>query len=206
MRLKPFKILVVEDDPIVADDICANLQQLGYEVLGPIYNFEEALVQCDEEHFDLALLDIHLDAHGQGIALALHIKSRSAVPVIFLTASSDGRTLEEAMVAHPEHYLLKPFNSAQLKAALAIVMHNHHHPDTQQQHLSRLARFNEALPEPLSKREMELMLLLPDGLSNEEIAEKLFVSLHTVKTHMKRMFHKTGAESRAKLVNMLHKA
>jgi DNA-binding NarL/FixJ family response regulator len=206
MRLKQLKILMVEDDPVVAEDICCHLRELGHQVLGPMYTFNEAMDQCGTAHFDLAILDIHLERHGQGITLALHIKSCIAVPVIFLTASSDERTLEEAKAAHPEHYLLKPFNSEQLKAALAIVMHNFRHPDSQQQQRSKLARFNKSLPEPLSKREEELLHLLLDGLSNEEMADALFLSLHTVKTHMKHIFHKTGAESRTQLISMLHKA
>src|SRR5690554_6886367 len=109
--MNKLRILVVEDDPVVADDIQTCLESLNYSVLGPAYDAETALLLCAENDFDLALLDIHLNKHGEGIELARNIKEQKAVPIIFLTASGDDLTLAKAREIHPEQYLLKPFNA-----------------------------------------------------------------------------------------------
>lgn len=198
------RILVVEDDPVVADDICACLENLNYEVVGPAYDAGTAKALCTVETFHLALLDIHLRDHGEGILLAAHIREISPVPVIFLTASADDGTLAKARQVHPAHYLLKPFNAAQLKAALEIVFFNDRNPDTSYIRRTHVERFNKSLPEALSDREVDIVLLLLEGLSNAEVADRLFISLHTVKTHVKHIFHKTGVESRTQLICTLH--
>jgi len=204
--MNKLRILVVEDDPVVADDICACLEGLNYEILGPAYDAATATELCATNKFDLALLDIHLNQHGEGILLARKIREIIPVPIIFLTASGDDKTLAQAREVHPEHYLLKPFNGAQLKAALEIVFYNFRHPDAEYETRARIGKFNQSIPEALSEREVEIVVLLLDGLSNAEIGERLFISLHTVKTHVKRIFHKTGAESRTQLISMLHHA
>ncbi len=201
--MKRMRILVVEDDPVVADDICAYLHGAGHKVLGPAYHLAEAKELAELHAFDIALLDIHLERHGEGIQLAQFIRGFSPAPIIFLTASADQFTLDAAKQVHPEHYLLKPFNSAQIKAALDIVMHNFISPNIEQQNLQRVLKFNEKLHEPFSKREIDLVLLLLEGCSNEEIAQKLFLSLHTVKSHFKRIFQKTNVESRTQLMSVL---
>ncbi len=198
------RILVVEDDPVVADDICACLAALNYEVVGPAYDAEAARTLCTAQGFDLALLDIHLRAHGEGILLAAHIRKSCPVPVIFLTASGDDATLAKAREVRPEHYLLKPFNAAQLKAALRIVLFNHRCPDIDLTRRKQLERFNRLLPEALSARETDVVLLLLEGLSNAEVADRLCISLHTVKSHVKRIFHKTGLQSRSQLISRLN--
>lgn len=204
--MNKLRILVVEDDPVVADDIQACLESLNYGVLGPAYDAENALLLCAQSDFDLALLDIHLNKHGEGIELARKIREQKAVPIIFLTASGDDMTLAKAREIHPEQYLLKPFNAVQLKAALEIVFHNLQHPDADYEVRCRIEKFNKSIPEALSVREADIVILLLEGLSNAEIADRLFISLHTVKTHVKRIFHKTGAESRTQLISMLHHA
>lgn len=204
--MSKLRILVVEDDPVVADDIQACLESFSYSVLGPAYNVQAALSMCAENDFDLALLDIHLNKHGEGILLARKIREQKAVPIIFLTASGDDTTLTQAREVHPEQYLLKPFNAGQLKAALEIVFYNSRYPDAAYETRSRIEKFNRRIPEVLSEREVDIVILLLEGLSNAEIAERLFISLHTVKTHIKRIFHKTGAESRTQLISMLHHA
>ncbi len=203
MRKMP-TILVVEDDPVVADDICSCLTDLRYQVVGPAYNMEAALALCAEHDIDLALLDIHLQKHNDGIVLAQSIRQQKPIPIIFLTASGDNKTLSEAKEIHPEQYLLKPFNAVQLKAALEIVFFNLHNPDADYEMKARIGKFNKVIPDPLSDREVDVVLLLLKGASNADMAEQLFISLHTVKSHIKRIFLKTGAESRTHLISMLN--
>lgn len=204
--MKKICVLVVEDDPVTADDICACLENAGYEVAGPAYDAAEARSHFAEACFDLALLDIHLDTRAEGIALAAELRALRPVPVIFLTASADDATLTKAGEIRPEHYLLKPFNAAQLKAALSIVLFKHRSPDPSYELRKQTEKLNRTLPEALSGREAELVYLIAEGLSNAEIAERLHISLHTVKTHVKHIFHKTGAESRTQLIRIIHGA
>lgn len=204
--MKKLRILVVEDDPVVADDIQSCLEDLNYSVLGPVYDAQSALTTCKENEFDLALLDIHLDAPGEGIQVARKFRELKAVPIIFLTASGDDITLEQAREVHPEQYLLKPLNAMQLKAALEIVFHNLRHRDAEYEEKMRIRKFNKNIPEALSDREIEIVVLLMHGMSNAEIADRLYISLHTVKSHVKHIFQKTGAASRTQLISMLHQA
>ena len=202
--MEHLKILVVEDDAIVAEDIASCLIDLGYTPIGPAFDIESAKDLALENTFHLALLDIHLDDREDGIHLAKWIKEKFPVPIIFLTAFSDSITLSKVKEIHPEHYLVKPFNDAQLKAAIEITVNNFYHPNPSQEKLTKIFKLNQKLNEPLTEREMEVLSLLDEGLSNQQIAEKLFVSENTVKTHLKNIFLKTASSSRTDLIKKLH--
>jgi DNA-binding NarL/FixJ family response regulator len=204
--MSTLKILVVEDDAIVAEDIRQCLSFLGHIVLGPAYHAEsaKALVQQTKPH--LALLDIDLSTGEDGISLAKWLKTNFPLPVIFLTAFADQFTLERAKAVHPEYYLIKPFNSTQLKVAIEIAGFNYYEPDIQQQHTFKIHRFVSQLKEPLSCRETDVLKLLEQGLNNRKIAENLYLSEHTVKSHLKNIFLKADIKSRAELISKINHA
>src|SRR5690349_18879374 len=109
MAEKRARILVVEDDPLVAGDIERGLRELEYDVCGVRSTGEEAVATNEELHPDIILMDIRLRGQLTGIEAAKLIRHESGIPVIFLTALSDDGTLKKAKEAQPVGYLLKPF-------------------------------------------------------------------------------------------------
>ncbi len=198
------KILILEDDAIVAEDIRHYLAELGHCPLGPAFTVNDAIKICDGDRPEMALLDINLSGSKDGIDFARWLSANLPIPVIFLTAYADIFTLEKAKEVHPEHYLIKPFNKQQLKIAIELAGYNYYHPNSEQQRNLRFFRFNQQLAEPLSERELDVLKCLDDGFNNRQIAEKLFVSENTVKTHLKNIFMKTDAQSRTELISKIH--
>lgn len=194
-------ILVVEDDPFIADDIARLVMGFGHTICGVAGSFNEAVDHCMTHQPSLVLIDIHLTRKDEGIELAEWVRDKLPVPIIFLTAYSDQETLLKAKAVHPDHYLIKPFNDVQLKIAIEIAADNFYNPDHDQQLVQKLLRFNALLTEPLSKREADVVRLLDDGLTNQQIADRLFVSENTVKTHLKNIFLKASALSRTELLS-----
>jgi CheY-like chemotaxis protein len=102
------KVLLVEDDWIIAKEISYNLQDLGMEVVSCLDNAEEALRQIKTLVPDLVILDIDLSGEMSGIELASQLKKTGNIPFIFLTALADSQTVEKAKLAEPYAYLVKP--------------------------------------------------------------------------------------------------
>jgi two-component system, LytTR family, response regulator LytT len=120
-----FKIGVVDDEVIIADSLCATLQQLGYDTTEPAGNFQEAVEMIASEKPDLLIIDINLNAEKDGIELAQTVRSKFNLPFIFLTANADAGTIERAKAARPPAYLVKPFQKDELFAAIEICLHNY---------------------------------------------------------------------------------
>lgn len=118
-------ILVVEDESIVALDIEDRLTKMGYTVAGSTGSGEEALAAAAAYLPDLVLMDIHLKGSMDGIRAAAEIRSRFHLPVIFLTAYSEEKTLERAKQAEPFGYILKPFKERDLKSAIELALYKH---------------------------------------------------------------------------------
>lgn len=119
------KILVVEDEVIIADNLCDTLDELNYETLEPAINYTEALEIISEETPDIAILDIELGGRKTGIDLAVEIKKKYDFPFIFLTSNADAATLEKAKKVNPSGYLVKPFTKEELYTTIEIALHNY---------------------------------------------------------------------------------
>lgn len=119
------KILIVDDEVVVAEDIRRQLRSLGYVVVGVVASGSEALHLAGEHRPDLILMDIKLKGPLDGIDTARTIQSHYGIPVIYLTAFSDEETLERARHTLPLAYLIKPFVSSDLRAALELALFRH---------------------------------------------------------------------------------
>ncbi|MEM6821818.1 MAG: response regulator [Verrucomicrobiota bacterium] len=115
------KILVLEDESVVALDIESSLEDFGYSVVGCFDNTRDALRCCQREHPDLALLDINIKGKEDGIDLAHHLKEL-AIPFVFVTAYADNHTVRRASTAHPYGYLVKPIDNQKLRAAVETAL------------------------------------------------------------------------------------
>lgn len=119
------KILVTEDEGIVAADIEDRLKRLGYDVIGTVDTGEAALKKVGEIQPDLILMDIMIKGDIDGIEAATRIREAYDIPVIFLTAYSDDPTFERAKITEPFGYLLKPFEERELRTTIEIALYKH---------------------------------------------------------------------------------
>ena len=139
--MNPHRIMIVEDEAIVAMDIESRLTALGYALVGRAAGGEQALALAQEARPDLILMDIRLQGGMDGIDAAREIYQRLRIPVIFLTAYSEEATLERAKLAEPFGYIFKPFDDRELKSTIEIALYKHQ----TEQELLRLNRLYAVL-------------------------------------------------------------
>jgi PAS domain S-box-containing protein len=119
------RILVVEDQRLIAADIESTLKKIGYQVAASVATGEDAIAQASAVRPDLILMDIRLRDEMDGIQAAQVIRGRMDVPLIYLTANADEETIVRAMETMPLGYLVKPFNERELRAAIEVALHRH---------------------------------------------------------------------------------
>jgi PAS domain S-box-containing protein len=119
------RVLIVEDETIVAMDLAQILQRLGYGVAGVASTGAEAIDAASVLHPDLILMDIHLKGSIDGIEAARAIEQTSSVPIVFLTAHGDATTVGRAMQASPYGYLVKPFDERVLHRVVEVALTRH---------------------------------------------------------------------------------
>lgn len=119
------RILIVEDEGVIALELQDRLTGLGYAVIGPVVSGLEAIECAGEEHPDVVLMDIILAGHMDGIEASEIIKNSFDIPVIFLTAHTDERTLQRAKATQPFGYILKPFNERELQVSIEMALYKH---------------------------------------------------------------------------------
>ncbi|MAY84892.1 MAG: DNA-binding response regulator [Flavobacteriales bacterium] len=117
------KILVVEDEAIVAKDIEVCLKKIGYEVLGTLSKGEKVIPAIEEEQPDLVLMDIMLAGDMTGIDVSTKIKERFDIPVVFLTAYADEKTISKAKITEPYGYVIKPFKEIDLRTSIEMALY-----------------------------------------------------------------------------------
>jgi PAS domain S-box-containing protein len=119
------RILIVEDEIIIALDLRTRLTGLGYDVPPPLATGEEAVCKVDQLRPQLVLMDVVLKGHMDGVQAAEQIHAGFDIPVIYLTAYSDEQTLQRAKVTEPYGYVLKPFEDRELYTAIEVALHKH---------------------------------------------------------------------------------
>ncbi len=120
----PIKILIVEDNVIIADDMQSMLEDIGYEIVDNVIVYEQAVEVLKNNHVDLVLIDIILASDKTGIDLGKHIRETYNIPFIFVTSNSDRATVENAKTVKPDGYLVKPFEQQDLYTSIEIALSN----------------------------------------------------------------------------------
>lgn len=115
------RILIVEDDMIIAANISLQLSKLGYEVTGIESRGEDAVNHAIENHPDIILMDIQLKRGMTGIDAAKKIQEKTAIPLIYLTANSDEASFQKAKETKPYAFISKPFNKLNLERTIELV-------------------------------------------------------------------------------------
>lgn len=197
----PLKIVIVEDDAIIAMKISSDLEEAGHQIVGLEHNSERALDSIANQKPDLVLLDINIEGSRDGIEIGIILKEKYQTPFIFITAYSDPITLQRAKVAAPCAYLVKPYKSADLHSSITIGLFNHR--NRQKSRSYSLEEINQVASSPLSSREFQIFENILAGLSNAQIAEKESISLNTVKWHLQNIFSKLDVNSRTSAISKL---
>lgn len=198
--MSEIQVLIVEDEPVIAEHIAHYLDNHSFKVCGIAYDYEEAKAILETGSADAAILDINIGSGMSGIDIAKLINSRYAIPFVFLTSYADKEILEQAKSARPWGYIVKPFNENTLVATLEIAVSNFA--------LTNNSRFpdisfddvNGQLESHLSIREFEVLMLIYEGKTNQQIAEELFVSINTIKKHINNSYLKLEVASRTSAI------
>ena len=117
------KILIVEDETIVALEIKTVLNKLGYKVTSCVTNYSDTMNSIKNQKPDIILMDIHLEDSIDGIDTASEIIKKYNIPIIYLTAFSDDETIKRAIKTNPVGYLIKPFKREELKSTILLAKH-----------------------------------------------------------------------------------
>ncbi len=119
----PVKILVVEDEMIIAANISLQLTELGYEVTGIVSRGEEALRHLKNQKPDIVLMDIQLKGSIDGVETAIFMQEDYDIPIIYLTANADDIHFNRAKATHPYAFITKPFKKLDLQRAIELTVH-----------------------------------------------------------------------------------
>lgn len=119
------KILVVEDELIIAESLADDLQELGYEIVDLVTSGAAAIAAVVTHKPDLVLMDIALQGEMDGIETAISIQAKADTPVIYLTSYADEKTLQRSLVTNSFGYILKPYKDRELRAAIETTLRKH---------------------------------------------------------------------------------
>ncbi|AWV96958.1 LytR/AlgR family response regulator transcription factor [Arcticibacterium luteifluviistationis] len=164
----PVKILIVEDEMLIAANVSLELTSLGYEVIGIIPRGEEALLHIRENQPDILLLDINLKGNLDGIEVATEMQKEFDIPVVYLTANTDDAHFNRAKETRPYAFISKPFKKKDLQRALELT-------------LTRLASekeedsSNEGIEEEFAVFEDALFVRFQDKMVKVPIAEIQYI-------------------------------
>ncbi|MGW2252732.1 response regulator [Kitasatospora sp. NPDC001660] len=215
------RVLVADDQTVVREGIVMLLGLLpGIEVVGAAADGEEAVALVERHHPDVVLMDLRMP-RVDGVEATRRIRAaHPETEVVVLTTYADDDSLFPALQAGARGYLTKDAGGEEIVRAIADVRSGAAglSPQVQLRLLERLSEAPKAspaapgpapaqpaartaeLPDGLTAREAEVLALIAEGLSNTEIAQRLFVSPATVKTHINNLFAKTAVRDRAQAV------
>ena len=193
-------MLVVDDQALIREGLATMLGLVeGLEVVGTAADGEAALAMAAATRPDVVLMDLRMP-RLDGVEATRRLRAEHpATQVIVLTTYPDDESIVGALQAGARGFLTKDAGVEEIRKAIATVAAGQAllDPGVQTRLVERLAA---PVPEGLTARELEVLRLIAAGLSNQEIAGRLFISETTVKTHINNLFSKTGVRDRAQAV------
>ena len=202
-EMPPIRLLIVDDQALFREGLRTLLSvQPEVEVVGEAGNGEEALRQATALRPNVVLMDLQMPVMDGAAATRRLVARHPDVRVIVLTTFDDDENVFEGLRAGAVGFLLKDTPSAKLVEAIRLAARGESflEPSVAAKVVSEFARLSprsaDALPEPLSERELEVLRLAADGASNREIAAALVIAEGTVKNHLTSILAKLGASDR----------
>lgn len=201
-------ILLVDDEPLLLESLEIILTYNQMEVIGAAHDGYEALEILKEKQCDLALVDLNMKGMG-GLELIGKLKEKySSVKILVLTTFYDDKSITQAITSGADGYLLKDSGKDAIIGAIKQIINGQNVIDNKvMQRLSVLMNRKSPLTsftEDMTSREKEICSLIAEGLTNKQIANKLYISEGTVKNYISSIYDKTGIHDRAKLVVSLN--
>ena len=196
------RVLIVEDDPIIAEEIRSYLTSVDYQVRTVAYDQLSALQALAAGGQDIVLLDINLEGGLEGIGIAEIINRQYQLPFVFLTSYSNRSVLDQAKRTRPMGYLVKPFDEKDLFTTLEIALYNF--STVRKPAQLSLERINQTILSPLTPKEFDLLLEIFEGQTNKQMSEKHFISVNTIKTHLKHLYDKLQVHTRTEVINRIN--
>lgn len=151
------RILIVEDNAVVAEDIQNSLEKFGFDVCATVPSGEKAIQKANEDAPDLVLMDILLKGEMNGTEAAEQIHSQFDIPVIYLTALGDEEVLEKAKRTEPFGYIIKPFEDRELNTAIEIALYKHKKERELKRQKDALRKSHHELEQRVKERTVELV-------------------------------------------------
>lgn len=205
MELKEDLIYIADDHIMVAQGISSLLQQLGYQNIRIFTNGEEVLKACNTKMPSCIFLDVYMP-EGDGISTLKKIRANGySMPVLMLSMTADKKYVDTSMEQGANAYLHKSCDAYEIQKAIAAIENKNKYISETLNYINtgtvKVAINSEFyLKDPLTKREEEVLSKYCDGLTSEEIAQQLFLSIATVDTHKKKIMQKFGVSTLSKLV------
>ncbi len=197
------KVLIVEDDAVIAEDLQDILENAGYEIVGIAHSAQKAIDILSIRPIDLVFLDVSLSDNSTGIDVANYINEHLNVPFVFLTSYSDAETVKSVVETNPGGYLVKPFKEKDILPAAVLAVANS--KNISKDHFPDLDAINKKLNVNLTAQEFKVLFMIWEGKKNNEIAAELFLSVNTIKTHIRRIFSKMNVNSRVSAISIVFK-
>jgi DNA-binding NarL/FixJ family response regulator len=197
------RVLIVEDEPVIAENISLYLSNNDYVISGIAYDNEEARRQLTHNTPDVVLMDINLGSNEDGIDLAKFINGHYNIPLLFLTSYADRDTINRAKEVEPSAYILKPFSERALLSSFEIAISNFARRHTGQIPKLSFTKINKHLATPLSEREFEVLQRIYEGKANQQISDEIFISVNTVKKHINSAYLKLDVSTRTQAIARL---
>ena len=198
------KILLVDDETLLLESLEIILSLNDMEVIGTAHDGNEALSILQNQDCSLALVDLNMKGMG-GIELIGRLrKEHPDIRILVLTTFYDDRNITAAISGGADGYLLKDSGKDAILGAIEQIMGGRNVIDGRV--MNRLAAImsstakKETLPDSITERVKEVCTLLAQGLTNRQIADKLYISEGTVKNYISSIYDKTGIHDRAKLI------
>jgi len=195
------RIFLVDDHEIVREGLAKMLaRREDFEIVGSVATGREALAQLATTPTDLVLLDLSLPDIS-GLEVLRDLSGRASPPrVLVLTVHDDQELIVGAVRAGAQGYVLKNARREELITAIREIARGNHYFSQSVLHSLVISQQEEDAAAELSPREREVLRLLAAGMSNKEIATRLYVTTETVKKHLGSVYRKLGVDSRAQAV------
>lgn len=194
------KILIVEDEPAIAHDIAAILTSNGYQVCGIAHSSTKAMDYLVTKSPDIALLDISIKGDKDGVDIAHIIKKKHNIPFVFLTSFADRDTIERVKETAPYGYIVKPFKERDLAPVIEVALLR---KSSESNPFPTIEQLNKKIPSSITTMEFEVLKLIWKGLKNQEIADELFLSINTIKTHISNLYTKTDTNNKGAIISFI---